>query len=91
MSRDSGGLPVYGEPYGAYCYAPDGLAGEALDELIDRTYAEVADAPRATSALLDGSSAERRRRRMERRAWAALIRALPAHGEAPDTGRRQVA
>jgi hypothetical protein len=82
---------VYGEPYGAYCYAPDGLAGEALDDLIDRAYAEVADTPRATSALLDGNAAERRRRRMARRAWAALTRALPAQGDALDSGRRRVA
>jgi hypothetical protein len=82
---------VYGEPHGAYCYAPDGLVGEALDELIHRAYAEVADAPRPTSALLDGSAAERRRRRMERRALAALTRALPVHGDALDSGRRQVA
>jgi hypothetical protein len=82
---------VYGEPHGPYCYAPDGLAGEALDDLIEQAYAEVADASRATSALLDGSAAERRRRRMERRAWAALIRALPAHGVALDSGRRRVA
>ena len=82
---------MYGEPHGAYCYAPDGLAGEALDELIHRAYAEVANAPRATSALLDGSAAERRRRRMEHRALTALTHALPAHGDALDPGRRRVA
>jgi hypothetical protein len=82
---------VYGEPCGAYCYAPDGLAGEALDELIDRAYAEVADTPRPTSALLDGSAAERRRRRMERRALVALTRGLPARGAAFDSSRWRVA
>jgi hypothetical protein len=69
---------VYGEPGSAHRYAPDGLAGEALDELINRAYAEVAKASQPTSALLDGSAAEQRRRRMERRALAAVIRALPA-------------
>jgi hypothetical protein len=69
---------VYGEPGSDHRYAPDGLASEALEELINRAYAEVAKAPRPTSALLDGSAAEQRRRRMERRALAAVIRALPA-------------
>jgi hypothetical protein len=82
---------VYGEPHGAHCYAPDGLTGEALDELIERAYAEVADAPRPTSALLSGSAAEQRRRRMERRAWTAVTRALPTSGGALDTARRWVA
>ncbi|HEX2301783.1 MAG TPA: hypothetical protein VHH34_25315 [Pseudonocardiaceae bacterium] len=68
---------MYGEPMSAHHYAPDGLVGEALDETIERAYAEVADAPRPTSALLDGSAAERRRRRMQRRAVAAVLRELP--------------
>jgi hypothetical protein len=58
-------------PGSAYRYAPDGLVGKALDELITRAYAEVADAPVPTSALLDGSAAEQRRRRRERRPVAA--------------------
>lgn len=82
---------MYGEPHGAYCYAPDGLAGEVLDELIERAYAEVADAPGPTSALLNGSAAEQRRRRMERRALTALTRALPMHGSALGAGGRWVA
>lgn len=68
---------MFGEPDSAYRFAPDGLVGEALDELIDRSYAEVARAHGATSALLDGSAAERRQRRMERRAVAAIVRELP--------------
>jgi hypothetical protein len=51
-------------------YAPDGLEGETLNEVIARAYAEAAKAPGPTSALLDGSAAEQRRRRMERRAVA---------------------
>ena len=54
------------------------------DRLIEQCYAEVADAPRPTSALLDGSAAERRRRRMERRVLAALIRSLPVHQAGAD-------
>jgi hypothetical protein len=82
---------VYGEPHGAHYYAPDGLAGEVLDELIDRAYAEVANAPGPTSALLNGSAAEQRRRRMERRALAVLTRVLRMHGSALDAGGRWVA
>jgi hypothetical protein len=80
-----------GEPDSAHRYAPDGLAGEALDELICRAYAEVAGAPRPTSALLDGSAAEQRRRRIERRALAAVIRALPVRRNDPGSAGRQVA
>jgi hypothetical protein len=82
---------VYGEPGSAHRYAPDGLAGEALDELINRAYAEVAKASQPTSALLDGSAAEQRRRRMERRALAAVIRALPARRGASGQGGHEVA
>jgi len=72
---------VYGEPSSAHRYAPDGLTGEALDKLINRAYAEVAKAPGPTSALLDGTAAEQRRRRIERRALAAVIHPLPVrHG-----------
>jgi len=41
---------VYRTPCDPYRYAPDGLVGGVLDELIDRAYAEVVDAPRPTSA-----------------------------------------
>ncbi|MBV8540294.1 MAG: hypothetical protein JO364_19600 [Pseudonocardiales bacterium] len=80
---------MYGDPGSAHRYAPDGLTGEALDELIDRAYAEVAQAPRPTSALLDGSAAEHRRRRTEHRALAAVIHALPVcHGVSSSDERR---
>ena len=81
---------MYGEPGRAHRYAPDGLAGAALDELINRTYAEVAKASRPTSALLDGSAAAQRRRRMERRALAAVIRALPVRRGASGPDGREV-
>jgi hypothetical protein len=80
-----------GESDSAHRYAPDGLAGEALDELISRAYAEVARAPRPTSALLDGSAAEQRGRRIERRALTAVIRAQPVRREDSGSARRQVA
>ena len=64
---------MYGEPGSAYRYAPDGLTGEALNKLINRAYAEVAKAPQPTSALLDGTAAEQRRQRIERRGLAAVI------------------
>jgi hypothetical protein len=62
----------------AFGVFPDGLDEMVIDELI----AEVAASARsvATSALLDGSAAERRRRRMARRAFTAVVRALPAAG-----------
>jgi len=81
---------VHGEPGSAHRYAPDGLAGVALDELINRAYAEVAKASQPTSALLDGSAAEQRRSRMERRALAAVIRALPVRRGASDPDGREV-
>lgn len=82
---------MHGQPGSAPRYAPDGLVREVLDELIDRAYAEVANAPRPTSGLLDGSAAEQRRRRTERRALAAVIRALPVRCGASGGDERQVA
>ena len=58
-------------PGSAYRYAPDGLVGKALEDLIARAYAEVVNAPVPTSALLDGSAGEQRQCRMERRTVAA--------------------
>lgn len=47
------------------------------ERLIERCRVEVVGAPGPTSALLDGTAAERRRRRMERRAVVSVVRALP--------------
>jgi hypothetical protein len=58
-------------------YSPDGLDGRSIDFLIADAYEEVAGLPVPTSALVDGSAAERRRRRMARRAIAGVLRALP--------------
>jgi hypothetical protein len=82
---------MYGEPGSAYRYAPDGLTGKALDKLINRAYAEVANAPRPTSALLDGSAAEQRRPRMQHRALAAVIRTPPVPRGASGSDERQAA
>ena len=67
---------------------PDGLDEMAIDALIAEVAREVAQAPAPTSALMDGSAAERRRRRIERRAISAVVRSLPVrpviaepHGE----------
>jgi hypothetical protein len=59
-------------------YAPDGLDEHAIDRLIAQVAVEVSDVSAPTSALVDGSAAERRRRRMERRILAAVVRSLPA-------------
>jgi hypothetical protein len=82
---------VYDEPSSAHRYAPDGLTGDALDTLINRAYAEVAKAPQPTSALLDGTAAEQRRRRMEHRASAAVIHPLPVRHDASHSDERQAA
>ncbi|MGH3869453.1 MAG: hypothetical protein ACRDQ4_25775 [Pseudonocardiaceae bacterium] len=71
------GLLREGELGGAPCYAPDGLAGKALEELIEGAYAEVAGGLRLTSGLLDGSAAEQRRRRVARRGLGVMVHVLP--------------
>jgi hypothetical protein len=68
---------VYGEPGSAHRYAPDGLAGTALEELIEGAYAEVAGCLWLTSAVVDGSAVEQRRRRMQRRALGVAVHVLP--------------
>lgn len=61
---------------------------EFWERVVEQCRAEVAKAPRPTSALLDGSAVERRRRRMERRAVAAVVRVLPVRrGVAGRAGR----
>lgn len=59
-------------------YLPDGLDEVAVDVLIAEVAVQVAGMAEPTSALLDGSAIERRRRRMERRALAEVVRCLPA-------------
>jgi type VI protein secretion system component VasF len=71
---------------GSVSFSPDGLTEQVIDALLKEVDAVLADAPRPTSALLNGSAAERRRRRMAHRAMAAVVRALPAcrGGSGPD-------
>lgn len=57
---------------------PDGLDENAIDRLIAEVSRDVSGAVEPTSALLDGSAAERRRRRIERRALTGVVRSLPA-------------
>lgn len=59
-------------------YFPDGLDETAIASLIADVARTVTESPGPTSALMDGSAAERRRRRMERRALATVVRSLPA-------------
>jgi len=56
---------------------PDGLTECAVDALISEVDAVLAASPVATSALLDGTAADRRDRRMSRQAVASVVRALP--------------
>lgn len=73
----SNGLPVLR-------FAPDGLDEWAIDRLIAEVAAEVVETPELTSAVVDGSAGERRRRRTARRALAAVVRSLPARPAVPD-------
>ena len=56
----------------------DGLDETAIDQLIAQVATEVSESPTPTSSLVDGSAAERRRRRIERRMLAAVVRSLPS-------------
>lgn len=58
-------------------FYPDGLTAEHIDALLSEARTIWATSSRATSALLDGSAAERRRRRISRRAIGAVVRAMP--------------
>jgi hypothetical protein len=69
----SSSWPAWPDPY-----YPDGLDRAAIETLLAEAARERAKAPAATSALLDGSAAERRSRRVELRALAEIVRALPA-------------
>lgn len=69
-SADQGG---YAHPQ----YSPDGLGLDVIEVLLAEAREVWARSPRPTSALLDGSAARRAARRGERRAFAAVVRALP--------------
>jgi hypothetical protein len=60
-------------------FYPDGLTREVIDALLSEARADWDKPGRATTALLDGSAAQRRERRAARRAFGAVVRALPSH------------
>lgn len=64
-------------------FTPDGLGEAAIEALIAEVTTQTAEAPEATSALIDGSAAERRRRRIERRVLAGVVRSLPVRPTIP--------
>jgi hypothetical protein len=71
---------------------PDGLDAAAIETVFAEVAADAEGAPRPTSALLDGSAVERRRRRVERRALASVVRVVPHSIVAgmPGSGEGQV-
>ena len=72
-------------------FYPDGLTEEHIEALLSEARAVWATSARATPALLDGSAAERRRRRMSRRAIGAVVRALPIANHSGDHHGAEVA
>jgi hypothetical protein len=68
-------------------YSPDGLDLDAINRMLVEISEEVQETAQPTSALLDGSAAERRRRRIENRAMAGVVRALPARRSAVANGQ----
>lgn len=68
-------------------YSPDGLDLDAINLLLAEVSAELEEAAQPTSALLDGSAAERRRRRVENRTLAGVVRALPLRRSAVADGQ----
>jgi hypothetical protein len=69
---------------------PDGLRPWSINFLLADVYREIRDAPRPTSALLDGSAEEARLDRMTNRAIAAL-RSVPAARETHDAAHASAA
>ncbi|MGH3754890.1 MAG: hypothetical protein ACRDRP_19770 [Pseudonocardiaceae bacterium] len=62
----------------------EGSAEHAIEGLISKLDVAAMTKPRPNSALLDGTSAQRRCRRRARRCAAAVVRALPARCAADD-------
>jgi hypothetical protein len=61
-------------------YAPDGIEETQIDVLLAEASAEWREAPRPTSALLDGTALARRERRETQRLLGATVRVLRTHG-----------
>lgn len=72
----------YGAEPGHY---PDGLTEQNIDALLRELDTAIAK-PRPTSALMDGTDAQRRHRRQARRHAAAVVRAWPSHAPTDDPG-----
>ena len=58
-------------------FSPDGLTEQVIDALLREVDGVAVGKPRPTSALMDGTGAQRRYRRHTRRSVAAVVRALP--------------
>ena len=65
-------------------FSPDGLTEQLVDSLLREV--AVGSRVRPTSALMDGTAAERRYRRQARRSVAAVVRALPVRGHGGGLG-----
>jgi hypothetical protein len=67
-------------------FSPDGLTEQLIDALLREVDVAGAVWPRPSSALMDGTGAQRRYRRRARRSVAAVVRALPVQGTADGLG-----
>ena len=63
-------------------FSPDGLTEQIIDVLLREVDVAAVAWPRPTSALMDGTAAQRRYRRQARRSVSAVVRALPLRGTA---------
>jgi hypothetical protein len=63
-------------------FSPDGLTEQLIDVLLREMDVAGVGKPRPSSALMDGTGAQRRYRRRARRSVASVVRALPVHGTA---------
>ena len=61
-------------------YYPDGLTEAVIDGLIGEAYREAGAGCRPSSALVDGSAAERRSRRCRFAAWFPVLMVRPRDG-----------
>ncbi len=58
-------------------FYPDGLTERDIDLLITEAFESADESAEPTSALLDQTAAHRRRRRIEHRTVAGVVRAFP--------------
>ena len=67
-------------------FSPDGLTEQLIDALLREVDGAAVAMPRPSSALMDGTAAQRRYRRRARRSVGAVVRALPVRGTAGGPG-----